>query len=163
MKRTMILVTVCLLAATAAFPQNGDPAEVERPTSAILFNPANALLGLFGGIVAMDAEFQTALSDHFVLVATPGIGYIPLFNVMLWSIEVGAQFMPMGRGLDGFFITLQPGIGGAGSFVGLTASAVLGYQWLFDTGFVFSLGAGARYTSTTGIRPRIKVAQSCGL
>lgn len=157
MKRTVLSVLfVCLVSAFV--PAQQTQAEPPAPEAAILFNPIGLALGALTGTFAFDAEFQAALSDHFVLVATPGMGFIPGFNILLWSLELGAQFMPLGGGLEGFYITLQPGIFGFSTFIGFVATAVIGYQWVYDTGFVFSLGGGARYFSTTGIAPRLKIA-----
>ena len=123
---------------------------------AITWNPLS-LLGL-----TLSGSYGIAVSDRVALIVPLGITYVfsgvgdsqssassYLFGI---SSGLGARFYFTGGAFeDGFYIQPNASIGwmkfGAGGVNALFAggNAVLGYSWVWDSGFMLNLAGGAGY------------------
>ncbi len=124
-------------------------------------NPAILLLGGIG------AELEGAVGANVSLFASPSVLLFP--SPLLWSdatnvsvsgfgIDGGLRVFPGGSAPKGFWFGPYGGLAVASVTSGRnrsklharTVGGMLGYSWLFETNFYFSLGAGGGLLSLTG-------------
>ena len=152
MKRIVLVLLVCAIAASGAFAQDEPPSDL---VSVNLFGP---FVGLFQG------SYETGISGNVGLqisVSYLNIRLSPILGAAaeqsgleVWNIggSAGAFFYPGDTVLEGFFA--GPRVGASYFFVGdsslnvtglLTSlEAVAGYRWLFGN-FALALGGEFSY------------------
>lgn len=179
MKRLLLLIVLFLLFGSFCFAMDGfdfgfsgndagavllaDNGKTTSPDAAVRKNSfgINVLYGVASifllQAVTIPIEYQRALAPWFALEISPEL----VFGTGVWGVGVGlgANFYPMGQYLHGFFISIMP-MGGVISALGYVfpvygAYLRAGFEWVFKSGFVLSLGGGGQWNNYTGIAPNL--------
>ena len=155
-----LLVVLMISGSVLAVEASDKSAEKSKKTMAIAFNP----LGLL--FLTLSGSYGIAVSDKIALMVPLNLTYLSasvtygsgkkssdyLFGI---GSGFGARFYLAGQTFDGLY--LQPmgeiywySFGGSASALGLVGYGMLGYSWLWDSGFNLNLagGAGYHYMST---------------
>ena len=151
-----IILTSLLLILIFSFASAQEETVAVRKNS-FGVNVLGAFAGLIFGSVDIIMEYQHAFSPAVAILVTPEV----LFGSGFWGIGtgVGLNIYPIGKYLHGFYISILPyaGIVGAAGYIFTYFGGFLrlGYQWVFDSGFVLSLGGGGRWDNYFGIGPNL--------
>jgi hypothetical protein len=154
---TILLLAVLAVSVLPAQETTGTAAEAAVRDNSFGINVLGAVGGLIFGSVDIMIEYQHAFGPHLALLVTPEV----LFGTGFWGIAsgVGLNIYPMGKYLHGFFISLFPvgGVVGAGGYIFPYFGAFLrlGFEWVFDSGFLLSLGGGGRWDNYRGLGPNL--------
>jgi hypothetical protein len=120
----------------------------------LTFNPLAILFGVF------NAEYEQALGPNMSMFVGPSLIYLSALDTSVLGLGLTGglrYFVGSGRAPKGFWVGPQVGL----SYVSLTANdttvagaaigvgGLLGYTWLFNSGFVVSLGGGVQFTYAT--------------
>ena len=127
------------------------------PKSAVSLNPAMLLLGGIG------VEVETAVKPNLSLFVAPSFlffdsAFTALTNVSLsgFSVDVGVRYFSARKAPKGLwvgpyaslaFLTVPFGPSEINT-TGLGFGGMVGYSWISDSSFYFSLGAGGGYVVT---------------
>lgn len=153
MKKYLVCMLVLLLCSGFIFAREETPQERKN---AIVFKPGSLMLGALIGVVDIFVEYQHAFGQYFVLTVAPEIAFSFLGTAV--GVELGAVIHPTGHGLKGFYFGFYPGIY-VGDWAWTTSwSLELGYEWVFNSGFVLVLGGGAGYIWISGPTPRLNIS-----
>ena len=152
-KRALLIIVLIAVAASAGFAE-----EVERRDS-LAVNPLATIFSLTMNSVDILLEYQHLFGSYVSLVVMPEIFFGPgLFG---GAVGLGVNVYPFGRGFRGLFIGLIPlgGVISAYNYIFPFYGAVfkLGFQWVFDSGFLLSGAAGGDWDNYSGIGPHIAV------
>ena len=114
---------------------------------AFILRPLPLILGALIGVTDIVFEGQSAFTEQFALTAIGEIALIgPIFGT---SLVVGPQWRPFGGYLEGFFVGVYPGFmlftDGLSSLTVFAAKAEIGWQWVFDSGFLLAASTGGTY------------------
>jgi hypothetical protein len=117
--------------------------------NAFVFNPVGFGLALaVGGYVDLDIEYQRALSRYVAFYLNPELltsGYVSAFG-----LGVGLYFFPLGKYLNGLYLSAAVVPVFVGDMIAVGAEGVLGWQIVFRSGFVLGFGIGAVVSSGGG-------------
>ncbi|MEI6806751.1 MAG: hypothetical protein WCK49_09650 [Myxococcaceae bacterium] len=160
MRKIVSLLLVGLLVSGSVFAKNAKEVEKPRRDMAVTWNPLSLLM------LTASGSYGIALGERLALIIPLSLTYVStgisdnsssassyLFGV---SSGAGLRFYFSGGAFeDGFYVQPNVSIGwlkfgsdGANS-LSIGANALLGYSWVFDSGFMMNLAAGAGYTHSS--------------
>ena len=149
----LALTTLALAPAAALAEQPLQVTVVEAPMpdrdNRISLNPLGALIGL-GSFT-----YERALGDRVGLTLSPSFMYLGFSENKVYGagFGVGAAFYITGTAPEGFrvsldaapgFVTAESGSSDATAFM-FNSRAMLGYNWVWHSGFTLGLNAGVQY------------------
>lgn len=143
------LLALLLSLPTTALAQQAYDAPKESPSWTVQVDPLTTALGF------VHVQVEYAFTDHFSLYAGP---HLRLFNGLIaepdddymgLGAEVGARWFFRGGAPRGWWAqgrgVLAHLSSGEETALGGYVSALGGYTWIFDSGFVLSAGLGVQY------------------
>ncbi len=160
MKKALVSVAVvlCGLCAGRAWAQHDDVPDLgddsEIPRHAVTINPLGILFG------SLDIEIESALRPNSAWFWGPSFAYASSSDGGTSNKLYGAGATVGVRGFSGkrapagfwggpqaslMWITGDVGSEASASAVAWSLGALVGYTWIFDNGFVLSLGGGMQY------------------
>jgi hypothetical protein len=149
MKKLLIAASM-LISVSATFAQEGSPQNV------IKVNP----LGIFFGNASL--AYERALGEKSSFVIAPSFGFLKLSGFKYSSFGIGAEYrkylsktrnapaglyVAPGVGYTGGSVKVDDGNSDKVTYNSFTLKAVLGHQWIWDSGFVLDLNGGIQYFS----------------
>lgn len=149
--KKVLFVTVIFLLSTSAFAQSDSKPNV------IKLNPLGALFG------SANVAYEKALNEKTSVVIAPSFGMIKSGGFKYTTVGIGAEYrlyftgsaprgtyVAPGAGITFGTAKVESGDGSADSktnISGITAKAVIGHQWIWNSGFVLDLNGGIQYVS----------------
>ena len=131
-----------------------ETSKLKEMNSALIWRPLPTVIAAILGYSDLVFEGQTAFTKEFAITSIIEFGNI--YDLFVFSGQLGPQYRPNGDYLKGFILGLYPGIGYITDFIitiwFFSMTFETGYQWVFDSGFVFGLTTGGSYI---GINPYI--------
>ena len=169
----MFVVSQALLFAqesnTEVSPENNPENTVEiKPKikkqdseDVILFNPIGFGIALANSTFDASCVFQKKINPYLSLVVVPDIAYSFGYSLLGVSLGGGLGIHPIGKGLNGFYITLLPSLGSilTNGTIFFEFSGTMGWQWIFDNGFTLNLGAGVGVNSISGTNFKLRLLE----
>jgi hypothetical protein len=149
----LALTTLAFAPAAALADQPLQVTVVEAPMpdrdNRVSLNPIGALIGL-GSFT-----YERALGDRVGLTLSPSFMYLGFSENKVYGagFGVGAAFYITGTAPEGFrfsvdaapgFVTAESGSSDATAFM-FNSRAMLGYNWVWHSGFTLGLNAGVQY------------------
>lgn len=147
MKKTVLLAFLCVAFLTKGFAQDYE--------HSIKINPLGAIFG------AANLAYEKTLSENTSVLIAPSFGMLKLSGFKYTTYGLGAEYR--------FYISknhvapegmyVAPGAGfsfGQAKYeddhdktktTGFNIKGVLGYQWIWESGFTLDLNGGIQYTS----------------
>jgi hypothetical protein len=186
MKKIVSLLLAVSLMSGGLVAAKKEEAYQGRRTMSVMWNPLSLLT------LTLSGSYGFAVGEKVALIVPLSLTYVSSgvsneqssASVSLFGIEsgLGVRFYFAGQAFaDGFYIQPNFGIGwlrfgSSGSYNGSNAlaiggNALLGYSWVFDSGFTMNLAGGAGYAHSSvdtkssagafkieGVRPALEFA-----
>ena len=124
-----------------------ETSKLKEMNSAIIWRPLPTVLAAILGYTDLVFEGQTAFTKEFAITAIGEFGSI--YDIFIFSLQLGPQYRPNGDYLKGFILGLYPGVGYITNFITtiwfFSMTFETGYQWVSDSGFILGLTTGGSY------------------